>query len=150
VIEGYWDDGKIDRSAFDVEGYFHTGDLLERVASPEGASLYRFVGRSKEIIVRGGMKISPAELEEHLASHPQIREAACVGIADPVLGERVAAVVVPGAGESITLDSVVAFLRQRGLATYKLPERLFTAESLPRNPNNKVIRSELKRMLGIE
>lgn len=149
VFDGYWDDAAIDRRAFDEQGYFHTGDLLELVDAGAGASLYRFVGRSKEIIVRGGMKISPAELEEHLAALPQVQEAACVGSADPLLGERVAAVVVPRPGEPVTLDMVVAFLRQRGLATYKLPERLYVIDSLPRNPNNKVIRAELKSLLGI-
>ncbi len=150
VFDGYWNAGKIDRSPFDEAGYFPTGDLLELVESAQGELLYRFVGRSKEIIMRGGMKISPAELEEHLAALAQIKEAACVGIADPVLGERIAAVVVLRPGQSVTLASVVAFLKERGLATYKLPERLFTAESLPRNSNNKVIRSELKRLVEIQ
>lgn len=159
VIDGYWGHDGLDRRAFDAQGYFHTGDLLELVGAEagsgagtnadSGAMLYRFVGRSKEIIVRGGMKISPAEIEEHLAAQPQIQEAACVSYADPVLGERVAVAVVPRPGEALTLEQVVAFLRQRGLATYKLPERIYAVEGLPRNPNNKVIRSELKQQLGI-
>lgn len=149
VFDGYWSEAGLDRSSFDAEDYFHTGDLLELVDAGAAGMLYRFVGRSKELIVRGGMKIAPAELEEHLVAMPGIKEVACVGYSDPVLGERVAAVVVPNAGETVTLERLLGFLRTRELAVYKLPERLYLADSLPRNPTNKVIRSELRNQLGI-
>ncbi|GMV46808.1 MAG: acyl--CoA ligase [Burkholderiaceae bacterium] len=147
VFDGYWgDDGRPDRRGFDADGYFRTGDSLERVRIDD-VPMYRFVARLKEVIVRGGMKISPAELEEHLVSHPLLVEAACIGYPDPILGERVAAFVVPRDGKPVELDAVTAFLRERGVATYKLPEKVRNVAALPRNPNNKVVRADLRRLL---
>ncbi|MEM9684996.1 MAG: class I adenylate-forming enzyme family protein, partial [Pseudomonadota bacterium] len=131
-----------DLSPFDKDGYFRSGDLFEIAEEDGDPRYYRFVGRKKEIIIRGGMNISPAEVETVLGDHPALVEAAAAGIADREMGERVGAFVVPQPGETVTLDMLTAYLTDRGLARYKLPERLFVMEELPRSPLNKVLRRE--------
>ncbi|MFI9555720.1 class I adenylate-forming enzyme family protein [Nonomuraea endophytica] len=125
---------------FDEDGYLRTGDLFE-IAGEHGQYL-RYVDRAKDIIIRGGMNIAPAELEGLLAGHPAVAESAVAGYSDDVLGEKVCAVVVPK-GE-ISLESVVVFLRDKGIASYKLPERLEIVEALPRSPVGKILKRELK------
>lgn len=142
VFDGYWQAGEPDRSCFDADGYFCTGDLFE-IAAEDGGRFYRFVGRSKEIIIRGGVNISPAELDSLIEGHPAVREAACIAYPDERLGERVCAVVALKPGQSLTLDALIGFLREQELATYKLPERLQIIDRLPRNPLGKILRREL-------
>src|SRR5437868_3209288 len=125
---------------FDEDGYLKTGDLFE-IAGDQGQFL-RYVERAKDIIIRGGMNIAPAELESLLAGHPAVAEVTVVGYPDQVLGEKVCAVVV--ARGEIDLESVIAFLREKGIASYKLPERLEILEALPRNPLGKILKRELK------
>ncbi|MET7328889.1 class I adenylate-forming enzyme family protein [Nonomuraea sp. NPDC005650] len=139
VFAGYLP-GTAAADPFDEDGYLRTGDLFE-IAGERGQYL-RFVDRARDIVIRGGMNIAPAELEALLAGHPSVAEVAVAGYPDDVLGERVCAVVVPK-GE-IDLESVVAFLRGRGIASYKLPERLEIVDALPRNPLGKVLKRELK------
>ena len=95
VFAGYFraGDGGGPLDAIDENGFFHTGDVFE-IAGP-GNRYYRFVERAKDIIIRGGMNISPGEIDGLLAGVPKIREAAVVGYADPVMGERICAVAVP-------------------------------------------------------
>ncbi|HAC56885.1 MAG TPA: 2,3-dihydroxybenzoate-AMP ligase, partial [Rhodobiaceae bacterium] len=102
----------------------------------------------KDIIIRGGMNISPGEIDGLLAGVPKIREAAVVGYADPVMGERICAVAVPADGENVTLEDIRSHLQQSDIAAYKLPERLEIADALPRNPLGKVLRRELRAMIG--
>lgn len=135
-----------DLSPFDGEGYFRSGDLFEIAEEDGDPRYYRFVGRKKEIIIRGGMNISPAEVEMLLGDHPAVIEAAAAGVADPEMGERVGAFVVPKPGEHVTLDMLTDFLTQRGLARYKLPERLYVMDELPRSPLNKVLRRDLQAL----
>jgi len=139
TFDGYWRSPELSQAAFDEKGYFRTGDLFE-IADKR---FYKFVGRSKEIIIRGGQNISPAEVESLVESHPAVREAACAAYADERLGERVCAVVALHPDQSLTLDELTAYLKEKDLAVYKLPERLRTIEALPRNPLGKVLRREL-------
>jgi len=142
TFDGYWKAPELTRQAFDEEGYFRTGDLFE-IAPEEGGRFYRFVGRRKEIIIRGGVNISPAELDGLIESHPAVREAACVAYPDERLGERVCAVIALKPGQSLSLEDLTLHLKQHDLATYKLPERLRIIEALPRNPLGKVLRRDL-------
>lgn len=147
VFEGYYTGGALNRAAFDEQGFFHTGDQLE-IAEIDGKPIgYRFVGRLKEIIIRGGMNISPEEIEELIVGHPKVKEVAMVGYPDDVLGERACAVVVPLSGETVSLEEVVSYLRGKGIATYKLPERLKVVEELPRNALGKVVRRNISPLL---
>ena len=147
TFSGYWRSPALTDAAFDGEGYFRTGDLFEIAGPGELSRFYRFVGRHKEIIVRGGVNISPAELDDLLVGHPMIREAATVGIPDPDLGERIAVAVVPRDGHSPTLLDVVEWMRKSDVAVFKRPERLVVVDALPRNAMNKVVRSELREQV---
>ena len=141
VFDGYWDADDVNREVFDRDGFFHTGDLFE--IAGDRSQFYRFVGRCKDIIVRGGVNISPDELDALLAGHPKIAEAAVVGYPDDNLGERVGVVAVARTGESLTLDDVIDYLKQQGVAVFKLPERIAYLQQLPRNALGKVLRREL-------
>lgn len=147
VFSGYWRAEAMTRASFDANGYFRTGDLFEIAGEGDLARFYRFVGRHKEIIVRGGVNISPAEIDDLLVGHPMIREAAVVGIPDPDLGERMAIGVVPNEGATPTLADVTSWLGGRGVAVFKQPERLAILDALPRNAMNKVMRADLRRLI---
>ncbi|MBB5624533.1 class I adenylate-forming enzyme family protein [Sphaerisporangium krabiense] len=142
VFAGYLP-GTAAADPFDEDGYLVTGDVFE-IAGPGGRYL-RFVDRTKDLIIRGGTNISAAELEGLLAGHPAVMEAAIVGYPDEVLGERVCAVVVPR--DDVDLPALVSFLRDKGLASYKLPERLQVVEGLPRNAVGKILKRELRDRL---
>ena len=148
IFDGYWRSAETNARVFSRDGFFHTGDLFEIAGPADDPRYYRFVGRLKDIIARGGMKISPAELDGLLAGHPKLADAAVVGVPDPILGERVAAVVVAKPGEDVVLDDVVGFLKDLNVAVFKLPESLGLVEELPRNPLGKVLRHELAALLG--
>jgi acyl-CoA synthetase (AMP-forming)/AMP-acid ligase II len=143
VFSGYIGPAELTKNAFTREGFYRTGDLFEIAGAAEEARFYRYIGRLRQVIVRGGAKISPEELDHLLAGHPELLEAAVVGYPDEILGERVCAVIVPKAGSAPTLDSICAYLQSQGTAVYKLPERVAFAERLPRNALGKVLRNEL-------
>lgn len=147
VIDGYLDAPETNREVFSEDGYFRTGDLFEIAGDGEDRRYYRFVGRCKDIVIRGGMKISPDELDTLLAGHPRIAEAAVVGYPDEVLGERICAVVVPKQGESVDLADIVRYLEELQVARIKLPEKLLLVEQLPRNPLGKVLRPALRELV---
>ena len=143
IFPGYFRAPDMTARAFDSQGYYRTGDLFE--IAGERRELYRFVGRLKDIIVRGGFNISSEELEALLLAHPKVREAAIVGYPDDNLGELVCAVVVPQAGATLELPELVAFLRtEKKVASYKLPEKLLLLDALPRNPVGKVLKRDLR------
>jgi acyl-CoA synthetase (AMP-forming)/AMP-acid ligase II len=147
VLTGYYNAPDLNRRAFDEEGFFHTGDMFE--LSGEGADLrfYRYVGRSKDIIIRGGQNISPEEVENHIQGHPKIAEVAVIGYPDKVMGERVCACVVARPGQEISLEELVAYLREKKIAAFKLPERLVMLASLPRNPVGKLLKGSLREQV---
>ncbi|MGJ6963400.1 class I adenylate-forming enzyme family protein [Streptosporangium sp. G11] len=145
VFSGYLP-GTAAADPFDRDGYLRTGDVFE-IAGDRGQYL-RYVDRAKDLVIRGGMNIAPAELEALVSGHPAVAEVAVVGYADEVLGERVCVVLVPKPGQTVDLASVVDHLRGRGIASYKLPERLKLVEALPRNPLGKILKRELKESLA--
>ncbi len=142
TFDGYWKAPELSRQAFDDEGFFRTGDLFE-IAPEAGGRYYRFVGRRKEIIIRGGLNISPAEIDVLIESHPKVREAGCAAYSDERLGERVCAVVALRPGQELTLEELNAHLKAHDIATFKLPEKLRIVDALPRNPLGKVLRRDL-------
>ncbi len=143
VFEGYWRSAETNREVFDKDGFFRTGDLFE-IAGEKNA-YYRFVGRRKDLIVRGGMKISPEEIDQLLAGHPAIQEAAVAPYPDEHLGQRIAAFVV--SETAVSVDDLASYLQECGLAKFKWPEKVLVIETLPRNPLNKVLRHELAKKL---
>jgi len=130
---------------FDEDGYLKTGDILQ-IAGDDLEYLH-YVDRSKDMVVRGGMKISAAELEGFIAGHPAVADVAVVAYPDEVLGERACAVVVPRPGATVTLPEIVEYLRGLGIATFKLPERLEIRDELPRNPLGKILKRDLREEL---
>jgi len=147
VFSGYWHAPELNEAAFDDEGWYRTGDLFEIAGDRQ--QFYKFVGRLKDIVLRGGMNISCEEIENCLSAHPSVREVAVVGAPDPVLGERICACVVIRPGCVLTLADVTDYLRtQWRCAVYKLPERLEFFESLPRNPTGKILKRDLRHSLN--
>ncbi|WP_369201112.1 class I adenylate-forming enzyme family protein [Streptomyces sp. PU-14G] len=128
------------------DGWVRTGDLGRLDADGR----LHVLGRLKQIVVRGGYNISPAEVERELGSHPAVAEVACVGVPDPDLGERLCACVrqAPGPRPApLTLAALTSYLEdERGLERRKLPERLLLVERMPLGPTGKVCRTTLAGM----
>ena len=135
---GYWEDPQATAGAL-RDGWFHTGDLGRR----DEAGYYWFVGRRKEIIVRGGSNISPLEVEAVLSQHPAVHEVGVVGAPHPSLGEIVAAFVVLKDGAAATEKDLRQFAAGR-IADYKIPERVTLLADLPRGLTGKVQRKTLR------
>ncbi|MDD5206184.1 MAG: AMP-binding protein [Desulfobacterales bacterium] len=112
---------------FGKEGWYRTGDLAK--IDPEGYLV--IAGRKKDMIIRGGQNIYPAEIESLLVSHPNVAQAVIVAIPDEVMGERACACVVPVPSEKFTFTEMTSFLKGLGLAVHKLPERLEVMEQFP-------------------
>ena len=148
VFDGYWNAPEANAEVFDEEGFFKTGDLFE--ISPEDTQMrfYKFCGRCKDLIIRGGMNISPEELDNLLSAHPKMLEVAVTGYDDDILGEKVGVVAVVAEGETISLDEIIEFLRDQQIAKYKMPEDLRLIDALPKNPVGKVLRRELKDLFN--
>jgi len=146
IFAGYFGRQDQTEAAFDSEGYLRTGDLFEIAGEDELSRYYRYVGRCKDIIVRGGLKIAPAELDELLSRHPQLKEVATFACRDARLGEKVGVAVTPRDGETVTLEGLIQFLKDKKVAVFKLPEHLLVLDALPRNAMHKVLRRELSRM----
>ena len=137
VFDGYL--GTDNDELFSDDGYFHTGDLVELCGDPP--AFYRIAGRCKDIINRGGMKISPAEIDILLEGLPGASEVAVCAYQDDAQGEKVCAcLVVEPDADKPTLDDVADYLLKQGLAKFKLPERIECFDGLPRNPLGKVQR----------
>lgn len=139
VSPGYWNNPEATRAGF-TGGFWHSGDIG---ALTEDGYL-RILDRKKDMINRGGYKIYSAEVEDVLAHHPAIGEAAVVAEPDPVLGEKVHAFVLPKES-SLSADDVRAFCRER-LSDYKVPDFVtFVDQPLPRNANGKILKRALRQ-----
>jgi acyl-CoA synthetase (AMP-forming)/AMP-acid ligase II len=132
VIRGYENNPEANATSF-VDGWFRTGD--QGVLDADG--YLTLVGRIKELINRGGEKISPREIDEVLLAHPKVAEAVCFGVPHPTWGEEVAAAVV--VREPVTEADLVAFCRER-LADYKRPKQIHITETIPRTATGKIQR----------
>jgi|688.fasta_scaffold50871_3 acyl-CoA synthetase (AMP-forming)/AMP-acid ligase II len=143
IFSGYFKSPELTAKAFDEQGFYRTGDLFE-IAGDQG-QFYRFAGRHKDIVIRGGMNISSEEIESLLMSHPNVREVAVIGLPDHLMGERVCAVVVLQDNATLSLLELTDHLRSvKEVASYKWPESIILVEELPRNPVGKVLKRELR------
>ncbi|MBT2790114.1 class I adenylate-forming enzyme family protein [Paraburkholderia strydomiana] len=138
VMVDYWI-GPDEMDSAIADGWFHTGDLMRQ---GERNDLW-FTGRKKDIIIRGGSNVSPVEVESVLMRHPMVRDAAVFGLPDPVLGQRVAAVVQLAHGRGDLEFSDILAATRRQLADYKVPERLLSVHTVPRNALGKIDRRTL-------
>ncbi len=141
LARGYW--GARDQSRFHADGWFATGD--EAIVDADG--YVRIGGRLDDRIVRGGVNVSPLEIEEVLGTHPHVREVAVGSTPDERLGERIGALVV-AEGPAPTLDDLRRHCQVAGLAKVKWPELVASAAELPRSPSGKLLRTELPRLLA--
>ena len=140
VCVGLFDDPERERAIFTDDGWLRTGDT--GVLDDDG--YLSIVGRTKEIIIRGGLNIAPREIEDLLCELPGVRAAAVIGLPDERLGELACACVVADDGAALDLEQVVAFLRDRDIATYKLPQMLRVVDELPTTPSGKVRKNALR------
>ena len=139
VTPGYWNRPEATAEAI-RDGWLHTGDIAFRDAH----GLYHLVDRAKDMIIRGGENVYCVEIENCLAEHPDIDEAAIIGVSDPELGERVKAVVYVRPGAKLTPEAVRAHVAAR-LASFKVPELVeFSDQPLPRNPAGKLLKNQLR------
>ena len=141
VCQGYLDPAQT-AGAFDADGFLRTGDLGHLTA---GGHLV-LTGRLKDVIIRKGENISAKEIEDLLAAHPAVGDAAVIGLPDAERGERVCAVVEqPPGAEALTLGAVTSYLRAEGLSVHKLPEQLEVVDALPRGETlRKVLKYRLR------
>ncbi|MGW6414536.1 class I adenylate-forming enzyme family protein [Streptomyces sp. NPDC055055] len=128
------------------DGWVRTGDL----GYLDDHGILHVVGRLKDVVIRGGANISPAEVEHELAAHPSLRDVVCVGVPDPLMGERLVACVVPRGAERPTPDDLSAYLAARGTDRYKHPERVLVVEALPLTAAGKPDRASLRRRVADE
>jgi len=138
VMKGYW--GRDEATAEAIQdGWFRTGDL----ARLDEDGYFFIVDRKKDMIIRGGYNVYPREIEEVLYEHPEVVEAAVVGVADPVLGEEVGAAVVLQPGATLTADDIREYVKCQ-VAAYKYPRRVWLLQELPKGPTGKVLKREIR------
>ncbi|MEV1082850.1 (2,3-dihydroxybenzoyl)adenylate synthase [Streptomyces sp. NPDC050211] len=145
TIRGYYRAERHNASAFTEDGFYRTGDIVRRTA--EGHLVV--VGREKDQINRGGEKIASEEVEDHLIAHPGVRDAVVVAIPDAFLGERSCAVIVPS-GEPPTTRQLAAFLGERGVAAYKVPDLVRVVTEFPHTAVGKVGKRHIRRVLAAQ
>ena len=138
VAGGYYKDPENTEKSF-KNGWFFTGDL--GYIDEDG---YVYISsRKTDMINRGGENVYPVEVENAICMHPQVMEVGVCAVTDNVMGEKVAAVIVPVPGAKIDADEIKEFCSDK-LAKYKIPEYIFFSDSLPRNPNGKVVKKQLR------
>jgi 2,3-dihydroxybenzoate-AMP ligase len=144
TLRGYFRSPEHNARAFTRDGFYRSGDLLKKLPSGN----YVVEGRVKDLINRGGEKISAEEVENLILAHPAVLNVACVPYPDPVLGERMCACVVLRPGFSLSLAELVTFLAGFEIARFKLPERLEVFDSLPLSGFGKVSKKDLAARLA--
>lgn len=144
TLRGYFGVPEYNARAFTTDGFYRSGDLMRR--HPSGN--YIVEGRKKDLINRGGEKISAEEIENLILRHPAVQNVACVPMPDPVLGERMCAYVILRPGRSLALGELTSFLANEEIARHKLPERLEIVEDFPLSPFGKVSKKDLTERIA--
>jgi acyl-CoA synthetase (AMP-forming)/AMP-acid ligase II len=139
VMSGYYNSPDLTARTMDAEGWLYTGDL----ARIDDRGYLHIVGRKKDLIIRGGQNIYPAEIEQHLQTHPGIQEAVVVGVPSPVAGESVWAFIKPRAQAVVTAQDVLDHCRGR-LEVYKIPSEVRFVDDLPRGEPGKPQKYKLR------
>jgi 2,3-dihydroxybenzoate-AMP ligase len=143
TIRGYYNAPDINAQAFTSDGFYRMGDIVRK----RGRYVYT-EGRRKDLINRGGEKISCDEIENLIFQLSQVREASLVAMPDPVFGEKACACIVLQPGAELTFDQLIAHLRAQQIASFKLPERLELMESFPISPAGKILKRELREIVA--
>lgn len=143
---GFFADPERTAATFNADGWVKTGDI----GKIDDLGYFTMLGRSKEILIRGGLNVAPAEVEELILSMQGVKEVAVIALPHERLGEIGCACIVPTDGFAPTLADVVAHLREQGLATFKLPEAVHLLDELPKTPTGKIQKFEIVRHLREE
>jgi len=143
TLRGYYGVPEYNARQFTPEGFYRSGDLMR--LHPSGN--YVVEGRKKDLINRGGEKISAEEIENLILAHPSVQNIACVPMPDPQLGEKMCACVIPKRGRSLTLAELIEFLKEKEIAKFKLPERLEILPDFPVSTFGKVSKKALVEMV---
>jgi 2,3-dihydroxybenzoate-AMP ligase len=143
TIRGYYNAAETNAAAFTAEGFFRTGDVVRKF----GRHLYAD-GRKKDLINRGGEKISAEEVENLILRYSKVESVCVVAMPDEVYGERACAFVIPKAAQSIGFRELIDFLVQQKIAKFKLPERLEIVDRFPLSPAGKILRGDLRAMVA--
>jgi fatty-acyl-CoA synthase/long-chain acyl-CoA synthetase len=143
VMKGYYKDPEQTAKVLDEDGWFYTGDL----GTMDEHGYVRFVGRIKEVIIRGGYNIYPREIEELLYQHPKVLEAAVIGLPDQVMGEKACAVIRLKEGMQSSKEEIISYLEPL-LARYKLPEQVVFVDSFPMTGSGKIQKHILRDQMA--
>ena len=139
TLRGYYGVPEYNARQFTADGFYRSGDLMRR--HPSGG--YVVEGRKKDLINRGGEKISAEEIENLILAHPAIKNVACIPVPDPDLGERMCACVILRDGAALSFEELKAFLVDKEIAKFKLPERLEVMNDFPLSTFGKVSKKDL-------
>src|SRR5438876_2333159 len=142
TLRGYFSVPEYDARQFTPEGFYRSGDLMR--LHPSGN--YVVEGRKKDLINRGGEKISAEEIENLILSHPAVQNVACVPVPDPNLGEKMCACLILKKNQKLQLAELVEFLKTKEIAKFKLPERLLVLDDFPVSTFGKVSKKTLSDM----
>jgi fatty-acyl-CoA synthase len=139
VMAGYWNDPARTAEAIDADGWMHTGDL----ATMDDEGYVNIVGRSKDMVIRGGENVYPREVEEFLYGHPSIADVQVIGVPDTRYGEELMAWIIPRQGASLDADAVREFCQGR-IAHYKIPRYVKTVDAFPMTVTGKVQKFKMR------
>jgi 2,3-dihydroxybenzoate-AMP ligase len=142
TLRGYFGVPEYNARQFTPDGFYRSGDLMRR--HPSGN--YVVEGRKKDLINRGGEKISAEEIENLILAHPAVQNVACVPVPDSNLGERMCACLILKRGAKLELAELVEFLKAKEIAKFKLPERMLLCEDFPVSTFGKVSKKALSEM----
>jgi len=140
IFRGYYKAGAENEEAFTPEGFYRTGDIAK--FDTEGRLI--ITGRKKDIIIRGGEKISSKEVEELISGHAKVEQVAAVGMPDPILGEKVCAFIKPRRDEKIAFEEIISYLKKKKTSVLYLPERVEVIEEMPLTNVGKVDKKRLR------
>ena len=146
TLRGYYGVPEYNARQFSPDGFYRSGDLMRK--HPSGN--YVVEGRKKDLINRGGEKISCEEIENLILMHPAVQNVACVPVPDPDLGEKMCACLILKQGRSLDLAALVDFLKAKEIAKFKLPERLLLCDDFPVSTFGKVSKNKLAELAAMK
>ena len=142
VMQGYWEDPARTAEAIDAEGWMHTGDL----ATMDNEGYVNIVGRSKDMVIRGGENVYPREIEEFLYRHPKVQDVQVVGLPDPKYGEELCAWIIAKPGQQLSEDEVREFCKGR-IAHYKVPRYIKFVGEFPMTVTGKIQKFKIREAM---
>ena len=141
LMKGYLHNLEATKEAFWTDGWLHTGDI----GTVDSDGYVYIVDRLKDLIITGGENVYPREVEEVLYSMPGIEDCSVVGVPDPEWGEKVVVYLIPRTGKKLDIKELNAFLDKR-LSSFKIPKEYIQVEELPKSPQGKILRREVRKL----